>query len=101
MKWVSTHASAGDATYPIRRSGRSPCFNSRVRGGRDVMSIQTIFVLLLFQLTRPRGTRQDRLARSMRQRVFQLTRPRGTRQRYLRGEPRQRSFNSRVRGGRD
>ena len=54
---VSTHASARDATNltaivhpPV------PCFNSRVREGRDYI-IQVCRHYRVFQLTRPRGTR--------------------------------------------
>ena len=77
---VSTHASAGDATKPLHpfygshysfqltrpRGTRliswsirliCACFNSRVRGGRDLKPYVRAVTLLRFQLTRPRGTR--------------------------------------------
>ena len=120
--YVSTHASAGDATETLgqytglkefqltrprgtRRRDRigtagHSCFNSRVRGGRDLY--KSVFSALClvsthasagdatfsrhiasnagpFQLTRPRGTRRDNCARFAPRLEFQLTRPRGTR----------------------
>ena len=54
-----------------------------------------------FQLTRPRGTRQDAKEQLFDSMKFQLTRPRGTRHRGPGDTQRQECFNSRVRGGRD
>ena len=53
---VSTHASAGDATRRVIWLRLQPCFNSRVRGGRDPQGNLAAFATV-FQLTRPRGTR--------------------------------------------
>ena len=75
---VSIHASAGDATGKNLQFFPGISFNPRVRGGRDLdRACNLDFVL--FQSTRPRGTRRVRADRR-RQSA---------------------SFNPRVRGGRD
>ena len=77
---VSIHASARDAT--CARSNRRPprsCFNPRVRAGRDHCTSNITGQTLMFQSTRPRGTR--------------LRRPHAHIVRFC--------FNPRVRAGRD
>ena len=76
---VSTHASAGDATVDSETGESATGFNSRVRGGRDSWGVRifpkggvsthasagdatalefSLRGIVVFQLTRPRGTRQ-------------------------------------------
>ena len=112
------------------RDGASLCqptpgtrFNSRVREGRDEGTVRIPQSFIMFQLTRPRGTRLPCAKRQAKSKRFQLTRPRGTRLdellkvivcvRFQLTRPRgtrrpmfpeardARSFNSRVREGRD
>ena len=119
---VSTHASAGDATTCICvRSPAQARFNSRVRGGRDAVTLDepvnnvvsthasagdaTLrfcmrFCAVCFN-SRVRGGRDPRAHCEYALTVFQLTRPRGTRPAPRRAVCRSPCFNSRVRGGRD
>ena len=80
LRWVSTHASARDATSLSSSMPYDSRFQlTRPRGTR----LRRCFALtagLRFQLTRPRGTRLRRSCSVLAASVFQLTRPRGTRQ---------------------
>ena len=119
---VSTHASAGDATFFCQFI--FPFFNvsTHASAGDATSSAGRTAPRITFQLTRPRGTRQngDSLLPSLgcfnsrvrgdattptsvrrRPNEFQLTRPRGTRPKFVRRCSATKSFNSRVRGGRD
>ena len=75
---VSIHASARDATEEQASALTGGSFNPRVRAGRD-QEINKDSVLVLFQSTRPRGTRLLRSFISPNPFMFQSTRPRGTR----------------------
>ena len=58
MAPVSIHASARDAIFRRGRQRRDPCcFNPRVRAGRDLRIVNLVCPDVLFQSTRPRGTR--------------------------------------------
>ncbi len=77
---VSTHASARDATGSrLTKLLSGQCFNPRVREGRDLDGVDTPFLELEFQPTRPRGTRRPLVTASSKVTLFQPTRPRGTR----------------------
>ena len=54
------------------------CFNSRAHEGRDAQAIPTTLDKL-FQFTRPRGARPQRLTVFQKSKQFQFTRPRGAR----------------------
>ena len=116
---VSTHASAGDATQPLSRQ-LGACFNSRVRGGRDPLTMPTstrygvsthasagdatIRGFTAYQVrfnSRVRGGRDALADWALGIHAFQLTRPRGTRRVAYAAHAGYSRFNSRVRGGRD
>ena len=58
---VSIHASARDATLLCSLSDRLISFNPRVREGRDRYTQQLLLIYRLFQSTRPRGTRLQKV----------------------------------------
>ena len=79
---VSIHASARDATRSQSPSQRwALSFNPRVRAGRDAFGNGQRNTRIVFQSTRPRGTRRRSPSISSWPMVFQSTRPRGTRPR--------------------
>ena len=97
---------------PRARGGRDPSglgwlaritgFNPRARGGRDVTLAITMYVILKFQSTRPRGARLDAIEDFQKGLKFQSTRPRGARRKNRRIKQEIKGgFNPRARGGRD